>query len=127
MDGATRLSCLVVKSFLVFPTGVPGAGLLLLRISIASALSAATPALIPAFLDIGVAVVIIGLTIGLFTRAAAVLSTAAAVFLCINLGGPLGMAAALLGLCALALAMLGGGSYSVDALLFGRRVIRLTD
>ncbi len=112
---------------MVFPTGAPGAGLMLLRISTAAALAAGVPTLIPTFLDFGVATLMVALAVGAFTRAAAVLSACMAMFVCLDAGGKPALVSALLSLPALALALLGPGGYSVDALLFGRRVIRLDD
>jgi len=54
-------------------------------------------------------------------------SGVAAGVLAVRTGGTPGAFLVLHGIDALALALLGAGAYSVDARLFGRRVIRLDD
>ena len=112
------------RLFSTFPSGRPGIGLLLLRVSVAAALvlSFAWHQGIP-----GAAVAASGLTclalcLGYFTPVAAVLAfllqgaLLCLRFLSVEAGG-------VLLLDALALTLLGPGAYSLDARRFGRRVL----
>jgi hypothetical protein len=78
-------------------------------------------------IQVGVAVLLIALVAGACTRVAAAVSAVAIVAACARSGGQLGLPGLLQGADAAALCMLGGGAYSIDARLFGRRVIRLDD
>jgi len=120
----------MVRLISLYPDGVTGAALLLMRISSASVLIALLP-----LLDLtqwrwwlgAICAAVIGLALaaGFGTRAAAVLlvlALAAAMLaipasLVVLLFGSAGAAGALV--------LLGPGAYSVDAHLFGRRVIRV--
>ena len=112
----------------MFPPGGPGIGLLLLRISVA-----ATSVLVVAdrtgfasihALFLGAMLVSLGLTIGLLTP---YLSFVVCVYGLVSLFGAgshlAELVSASLFLSAAALALLGPGAYSVDARLFGRRVV----
>ena len=112
----------------MFPQGGPGIGLLLLRISLA-----ATSVLIVANrtgfssthpLFLGALLVSLCLTIGALTP---YLSFVACVYALVNLFGASSrldeLLLASLMLNAAALALLGPGAYSIDARLFGRRVV----
>ncbi len=63
--------------------------------------------------------------VGYCTKIAAAICAAVAVIVAIGIGGKLGFVVGLHAATAAALAMLGGGAYSVDGRLFGRRIIRL--
>jgi uncharacterized membrane protein YphA (DoxX/SURF4 family) len=115
----------MTKSFLVFPTGSSGGALVVLRIALALALAASAQMHFPDWLAIGAIILAVMILGGVFTRFAAVLGAVFSAIFWLKIGGSLGSAAALLGLCAIALAMLGAGGYSIDARLFGRRVIDL--
>jgi hypothetical protein len=65
------------------------------------------------------------LLLGLLTRWAAVVGVAGELMLLLAFGGRPGVAAALTAMDLAALAMIGPGAYSIDAALFGRRVITL--
>ncbi len=65
------------------------------------------------------------LVLGLFTPLVAGLCAIFALWAWFQLGGAPGILIALHGLDAAALGLLGAGAYSVDARLFGRRVLRL--
>jgi hypothetical protein len=100
----------VQRLFSSFPDGRPGAGLLILRITVAAGLllqTGSAPAL----------VVAAPLAAGFMTPAAAVVSVAIALL----------YDAPYVAAIAAALALLGPGAFSVDAKLFGRREIVIED
>lgn len=118
------------RLFATFPTGAPGCGLVLLRVVAALSLQAdasghlvlTQQASIP-----GVALLLlsIALLVGLFTPVVALvaaaieatmLGTSASAGIALMLQGPM--------IC-VALALLGPGGYSLDARLFGSRVVVL--
>lgn len=112
----------------MFPGGVVGAGLLLLRISVAVSL-VCSACVVPEPYDLTLlpgVVAAAGLSIGLGTRLLAGLGCLALV-LCMPVGllspGSVGPAA----LAAAALTLTGAGGLSLDAHMFGRRTIKLTD
>lgn len=129
-DARRRYRLSVPKLILRYPDGVPGAALLLMRLSCAAIAYPALCRLSPVpggWWPVAAPVVatILALTAGFATRIAALLL---AVALVANLFTAQGMLAWLL-LAAtghsLALALLGPGAWSLDAHRFGRRVIRL--
>ncbi|KPC54468.1 hypothetical protein [Amantichitinum ursilacus] len=109
----------------MFPAGAPGVGLLLLRAATAIALPlygccANTPW---AGVDIAVGVLAALLALGLFTPMTAgvvVLLQLAGLRWCLP---PLLPMALLLTMNAAALALLGPGAWSLDARMFGRRIV----
>jgi hypothetical protein len=118
----------VQRLFSMFPPGGPGIGLLLLRISVA-----ATFVLIVAnradlstihLIFVVAALIALALTIGVLTP---YLSFVVCVYALVNLFGAGSRLDALLFaslmLTAAALALLGPGANSIDARLFGRRVV----
>ena len=111
----------------MFPEGLAGAGLLLMRISGALAIGATLFVLapLPLWVDAGAAVLAGGLLSGLLMRLAAILGAALQVVVAFTIGEPFGWIAALMALDLVALSMTGPGAYSIDARLFGRRVIKL--
>src|SRR5262249_32524189 len=113
----------------IFSGGAAGAALLLMRIATAATLLlAAVYRLLPdAWQAFAVLLLALGLLAGLFTRAVGALSGLLLGILAAEIGGAIGAFLALHGVQALALALLGAGAYSIDARLFGRRVIRLDD
>ena len=112
----------------MFPLGGPGIGLLLLRVSVAATfvLMLANRTGVSSFhsLFAGALVVSLCLTVGVLTP---YLSFVVCVCALLNLAGTHnrvdGLMSASLILNAAALALLGPGAYSVDARLFGRRVV----
>jgi len=115
----------VTRSLFQYPTGMVGVALLLLRLSVAGALVAATtlvamPWAVPPILLIAVAVIL-----GILTRAGAVCGVIVAMLIGAEVGGALAVSAWLHGLASLALSMTGAGGYSIDARLFGRTVLTL--
>jgi hypothetical protein len=118
------------RLFATFPTGAPGCGLVLLRLVAALSLQAdpsghlalTQHASIP-----GVALILLSLAllVGLFTPVVALLAAAIEATL-LGVSGSAGIALTLQGpMICVALALLGPGGYSLDARLFGSRVVVL--
>jgi hypothetical protein len=110
--------------FSTFPSGRPGIGLLLLRVSVAVALllSFAWHQGIPVAAVAASWLVCLVLCVGYFTPIAAVLAFGLqGALLCLRLVSV--EAGGVLLLDALALTLLGPGAYSLDARRFGRRVL----
>jgi hypothetical protein len=114
------------KLFSMFPSGVPGLALLLMRLYLGAALLlAAIPAVaqqatVFAFLQLLFAlVIVVGLTTPIVTAIVAIIE---ATSLYGQASAPGARSLALI-VIAIALALLGPGAYSVDARLFGRRLI----
>ena len=108
----------------MFPRGWPGIGLLLLRISVAAASLQACVGreACTAWELLGVIPLCASLCLGALTPLAAVLAVAlefTAAANCINGAGLVVITI----IDAVALALLGPGAYSLDALRFGRRVV----
>ncbi len=111
-----------------FPDGIIGAGLLLLRFSVASSILLLTASVsqvsyVPQMLGVAAAA---ALCAGLQTRVVAGLALLAPLVCLVVKPTPVGPIA-LHALTALALAMTGPGAFSADARLFGRRTITLPD
>ncbi len=114
-------------TFSAFPRGSNGLALLLLRLSTGLVLTADGDALhlsltAPRLGTFALAAV---LGAGVFTRLAAILAT---LMFAVGLGMSEHvqcLALASHGLVSIALALMGAGAYSIDAILFGRRVIEL--
>ncbi len=107
----------------MFPEGGPGAGLLLLRLSVACSLL-----LHPSGGPLTHAVLVlpaIGLCLGLLTPLLAVICGLFSLYDFMVMGGATLPEAGVELLAAGALALLGPGALSLDAWLFGRRVITL--
>ena len=124
---ANRLT-VVQRLFSMFPPGGPGIGLLLLRISVAATFvmivadRAGLPSIHPLF--VGALLISLCLIIGVLTP---YLSFIVCVYVLVNLFCAASrldeLVLASLLLSAAALALLGPGAYSLDARLFGRRVV----
>ncbi len=119
------------RLYSMFPRGLPGVALLLLRISVACGLLLNVYGRreeLAAWLLVCSLLVAANLFIGLLTPAVALLALAANLVIPVSCSvgfqsdGYIAMAT----INALALCLLGPGSYSFDAYLFGRRVINLT-
>jgi hypothetical protein len=115
----------MTKSFLVFPTGSAGIALCLIRFAVALALVAMAPWVASDMERVALFVLAGTILIGLYLRIGAGVAAIVGLIVWVRLGGNLGTSAAIHGLCAAALSLLGGGGYSVDARLFGRRVIEI--
>ncbi len=124
---ASLATIIPVTRFSIFPGGLRGAALLLLRISAASlmALGVARFDDLPVWSMAGMLVVGTALLAGICTRVAAGICAILAAAVFVRMGGTLGWLMGLQALNAAALAILGAGAYSIDARLFGRRVIDL--
>ncbi|MEJ0027146.1 MAG: hypothetical protein WDN01_14045 [Rhizomicrobium sp.] len=111
----------------VFPANAAGVGLLVLRLSNALLLLAGSAYLdtFPAWTRLGFAALAFTLGIGFCTKIAAAFCAAVMATVAVDIGGRLGFVVGFHAATAAALAMLGGGAYSVDGRLFGRRIIRL--
>jgi hypothetical protein len=119
----------MIRSFPIFPGDAPGAALLLMRAATAATLllSAHHGLITGPWPASAIILLAVGLVAGLFTRAIAAVGALLLAGLAVLIGSTAGALLALLGAQALALMLLGGGAYSCDARLFGRRVIRLDD
>jgi hypothetical protein len=105
-----------------FPTGAPGTGLLLLRIALAAALiSEASGHSLPTL--IAAAGIALSLSIGCLTMIAALLAALMHTIDAFTSGTAAPMLSCVLIAQSVALALLGPGAYSLDARLFGRRLI----
>jgi len=117
----------VLRLFSTFPSGAPGVGLLLLRLALAASLvdhgrqciCLAAPTLPCAFLLVLACL----LCFGFITPVVSSLSCLAGLGDFAIAGYGNWQSAVLLGLTAIALALLGPGAYSIDGRRFGRRLI----
>lgn len=107
----------------MFPEGGPGAGLLLLRLSVALPLLL-HPSGGP-LMQVMLALPAIGLCLGVLTPLLAVVCGLFSFYDFLHLGGATLPEAGVQLLAAGALALLGPGAHSLDARWFGRRVITL--
>jgi hypothetical protein len=111
----------------MFPSRTAGAALLVLRLSVAAVLAAnltAQWALSPPFWVVPCAVLLVTfLCLGLLTPYCAVFNCLIELSLFIVSGGQNGFQLAIAAVDSGVLAVLGPGAYSVDARLFGRRIL----
>lgn len=119
----------VQKLFSMFPAGAPGIALLLLRLSVAAMLfiDPSGRVLWPAALWLSVVslVAAIALAAGFLTPILALICGALKVYALIGTAHGIAPLIVLALLLSLAVAMLGPGAYSLDAKMFGRRVVLL--
>ena len=119
----------VQKLFSMFPAGAPGIALLLLRVSVAAMLfidpagRVSWPA--PIWLTVVSLVAAIALATGFLTPILALICGALKVYALIGTAHGIAPLLVLALLLAFAVAMLGPGAYSLDAKMFGRRVVLL--
>jgi len=112
----------------MFPPGWPGLGLLLLRSSAGIALLAESFGYrqdLPVWMKSAAIILSITLFAGYLTPIAAVIGLLLHGLIWLTLGGGSAAIVIILSLDITALALLGPGAYSVDASLFGRRVVVL--
>jgi hypothetical protein len=119
----------MLRIFPAFPGGAPGAALLLLRLCTAFLLPLAVFNAFSPTVWLYVAVVLLAasLAAGIGVRLAAPLAAGIILLAAIRSGGMLEAIQAVQAVQSAALALLGAGAYSIDARLFGRRVIQLND
>src|ERR1700761_6994056 len=115
------------RLFSMFPAGLPGVALLLLRIAIAGLLSVSTlsnaPAeSIPAWMAISVGITCLLLIIGALTPLASLTAVAIEATLWLRTDGLTSASLALDMLVSLSMFFLGPGAYSLDSKMFGRRL-----
>lgn len=113
----------------MFPTGGPGIALLVLRVALAVMLVAGIAGKLTGLGPTGSiaapAVVAIALCLGFFTPAVSLLAIVLEIATWVTTGGPIEAVHVCAVLNAITLSLLGPGSYSVDARLFGRRQVIL--
>jgi hypothetical protein len=118
----------VQRLFSMFPQGMPGIALLLLRVSVASTVllhGYAQQEDLSIWL-VAALLLAIPLVAGFLTPIVSILAIAVQCVRLLDMVGPARAFAAILVLSALALALLGPGAYSLDAVRFGRRVVDLS-
>lgn len=119
----------VQKLFSMFPAGAPGIALLLLRLSVAAMLfiDPAGRVLWPASIWLAVVsfVAAIAVVAGFLTPILALICGALKVYALIGTAPGIAPLIVLALLLSFAVAMLGPGAYSLDAKMFGRRVVLL--
>lgn len=113
----------------MFPVGLPGIGLLCLRLTAAFALCLATQSARSRFPAMAwlLEALCFSLIIGLATPVIAACCALAGAYALIHSGGAAWSCAGISIPVALALALLGPGAYSADARLFGRKSVVLND
>ena len=120
----------VQRLFSMFPPGLPGLALLLLRASVAIALlldDYGHREALPDWVHAPVILISLVVSVGYLTPIVAAAALACHAFIWLAAGADLGAAvtALVFALNALALALLGPGAYSLDARRFGRRLVVL--
>jgi putative oxidoreductase len=112
--------------FRKFPQGLPGIALLIVRLSLAVALSLRMQESwpqVPIWLLVGYCVAAFSLLFGLFTTGAAFLAALVYGLAWMSLHGPLGSLVEF-ALDSVALALIGPGAYSIDSVRFGHRAVK---
>lgn len=106
----------------MFPDGRPGFGLVLLRVHLAWSLVNAFGSAIGWGAGMALGVLVAGLLLGLMVQLLAAVLAIGSLWLATQLGMPWAQALPVL-LVSLAMLGLGPGAYSLDARLFGRRIV----
>ncbi|HZF30910.1 MAG TPA: hypothetical protein VE907_17475 [Gammaproteobacteria bacterium] len=112
----------------MFPHGLPGLALLLLRASAAIALGAENYShrqSLSLWIQITAILISVALSVGYLTPIVAVAGLVLEALIWSDVGAGTAAGVAIVALDAIALALLGPGAYSVDSRLFGRRVVVL--
>lgn len=120
------------RLFSLFPEGGPGAGLVLLRLAVSAYLVLHNPVLaLGGSIGAGnfaTAAIALLLLLGLFTPWLAIACCLGAIIELYHAEfGRTVLSPLAFGLSSAALMLLGPGAYSADALLFGRRVVKIPD
>lgn len=118
----------VQRLFSMFPPGIPGIGLLLLRASVAVALLSehyAYRAAPSTWVSIALIALSGAISVGYLTPIITVAGVLCHALIWIRMGGADPALICIVVLDGFALALLGPGAYSVDAYRFGRRVVVL--
>lgn len=118
----------VQRLFSMFPPGLPGIGLLLLRASVAAALLLehyAYRGTVSNWALVAATLVCLAISVGYMTPLAAIAGLVLHALLLFRFGAMDTWMIVILVLDAVALALLGPGAYSVDGARFGRRVVVL--
>ena len=112
----------------MFPSGLPGLGLVFLRFAIAVSVAwmdvSFSANTLPTWFGLPLELVAIGVCLGVWTPYLAVLTCAIEGFLLIRIFSNCWFVVVPGLLCSTALAMVGPGAYSIDNVMFGRRRIR---
>jgi hypothetical protein len=116
----------VQRLFSMFPTGLPGLALLLLRASVAVAVVVSSYGQdASGWLQAIAILVAVGLFAGCLTPILAVIALVAHGFIWSAFSLDTMLWATVVSLDSIALALVGPGAYSIDAYVFGRRVVVL--
>jgi hypothetical protein len=115
----------VIKGFRIYPIGPVGAALLLLRGALAGVLAMICLLTDHNWLAFWALILAVALLVGYQGRIVAVCAAIMLLAMGFAIEGVLGACVGLHGLIAVACFVLGPGGYSIDARLFGRRVVRV--
>jgi hypothetical protein len=116
---------IVQRLFSTFPTGSPGAALLILRLTVAASLLLIGAAGGLSWTAIAVVLPVIGLCLGFLTPYCAVLCCLMELRAALLSGKEHGLVLVVPILNSIVLAMIGPGAYSLDSQIFGRQLVRL--
>jgi hypothetical protein len=106
----------------MFPDGRPGCGLVLLRMHLAWSVLATLGDAVGRGASVAIGLLVAGLLLGLMAQLLAAVLAIGSLWLAAQLGMPWAQALPVL-LVSLAVLGLGPGAYSLDACLFGRRIV----